>query len=112
MDMKKALDALIAVGICGLTSSESGLVCSDCPLHTDDDEESPIHCKSWTEEEAAEAIRLLKDVQVADPNPDIPGKWMLVKMLSVHTEPGIICPVDDIQLRYAAVSPSEIETII
>ena len=42
------------------------------------------------------AIRLLKDVQVLDPNPAIPGKWMLVKMLSINTEPEIIAPVDDI----------------
>lgn len=92
MDMKKALDILIAVAIC--STKNNGLTYSDCPL-------DPDECSlknSWTDEEAGEAIRLLKDVQVLDPNPAIPGKWMLVKMLSVHTEPGIICPVDDIKL--------------
>lgn len=106
MDMKQALDILIAVGICSTSTSENNLTCSDCPF----DECECERNKSWTDKEAAEAIRLLKDVTVADPAPAIPGKWMLVKMLSVHTEPGIICPVDDIQLRYAAVS--EIETTI
>lgn len=108
MNTKQALDILIAVAICSTRTSENDLTCSDCPF----DEYECERKKSWTDKEAGEAIRLLKDVQVADPNPAIPGKWMLVKMLSVHTEPGIICPVDDIQLRCAAVSPSEIETII
>lgn len=94
MNVKQALDILIAVGICGLTSSESGLVCSDCPLYTDDDEESPIHCKGWTPKDVGEAIRLLKDVKVADPNPAIPGKWVLVKMLKEPEHPEIIIPIN------------------
>lgn len=96
MDTKQALDILIAVGICGITSVN--ITCSDCPLYTDDDEESPIHCKSWTDEDVAEAIRLLKDVKVLDPNPAIPGEWVLAKMLSVNTEPETVYPVDDIQI--------------
>lgn len=80
MNVKQALDILIAVGICGLTSSESGLVCSDCPLYTDDDEESPIHCKSWTPKDVAEAIKLLKTVKVLEPNP---------------ADPEVIIPVDE-----------------
>lgn len=95
MDTKQALDILIAVGICGITSVN--ITCSDCPLHTDDDEESPIHCKSWTDEDVAEAIRLLKDVTVADPAPAIPGKWMLVKMLNVPV--ANIGPVPEADVR-------------
>ena len=79
MDTKQALDILIAVGICGLTSSESGLVCSDCPLYTDDDEVSPIHCKSWTPKDVAEAIRHLKTVKVLEPNPADPEVVIPVK---------------------------------
>lgn len=81
MNVKQALDILIAVGICGLTSSESGLVCSDCPLYTDDDEESPIHCKSWTPKDVAEAIKLLKTVKVLEPNPADPEVIVPIRKL-------------------------------
>lgn len=96
MDIKKALDILIAVGICGLTSSESGLVCSDCPLHTDDDT-YPTHCKNWTPKDVGEAIRLLKDVKVLDPNPNLSGKWVLAKMLSVPVAHLGTVPAVDVQ---------------
>ena len=66
-------------------------------MYTDDDT-YPIHCKNWTPKEVGEAIRLLKDVQVLDPSHDIPGKWVLAKMLQINTEPEIITPVEDIQL--------------
>lgn len=94
MDTKKALDILIAVGICGLTSSETGLTCSDCPLYTDDDEEHPTHCKNWTEKEVGEAVKLLKTLKVLDPNPAIPGEWVLAKMLKEPERPEVIIPIN------------------
>lgn len=84
MDMKKALDALIAYALCGINEEKTDLHCSDCPRYKPtDDEENFNNCESWTDEEVGEAIRLLKDVKVADPNPNLSGKWVLAKMLSV-----------------------------
>lgn len=74
MDTKQALDILIAVGIC--STRNNGLTCSDCPLDTGD-----CRCKNeWTNEEAAEAIKLLKTVKVIEPNP---------------ADPEVIIPVDE-----------------
>ena len=95
MNAKQALDILIAVGVCGTTSVN--ITCEDCPFYKDD-ELHPNHCKAWTDKDVDEAIRLLKNVAVLDPNPAIPGKWVLAKMLQINTEPEIITPVDDIKL--------------
>lgn len=99
MNTKQALDALIAYALCGVDEEKTDLHCTDCPRYKPtEDEENFDNCESWTPKEVAEAIRLLKNVEVLDPNPDIPGKWVLAKMLQINTEPEIITPVNDIKL--------------
>ncbi len=89
MDMKNALDILIAVAICSTNNID--LSCSDCPM-------APEECElTKSSEVVEEAIRLLKDVQALDPNPAIPGKWVLVKMLNVPV--ANIGPVLDADIR-------------
>ena len=89
MDMKNALDILIAVAICSTNNIDFS--CSDCPM-------APEECElSKSSEVVEEAIRLLKDVAVLDPNPDIPGEWMLAKMLRVPVANIGIVPAVDVQ---------------
>lgn len=95
MDMKKALDILIAVAICE-PKRKNRFECVDCPLHTFD-EECNSTCELWTDKELDEAIRLLKDVKVADPNPNLSGKWVLAKMLSVPVARLGTVPAVDVQ---------------
>lgn len=98
MDIKQALDALIAYALCGIDEEKTDLHCSDCPRYKPtEDEENFNNCESWTEEEVGEAIRLLKDVNVADPNPNLSGKWVLAKMLNVPVANIGTVPNTDIQ---------------
>ena len=89
MDMKNALDILIAVAICSTNNIDFS--CSDCPM-------APEECElTKSSEVVEEAIRLLKDVKVADPNPNLSGKWVLAKMLSVPVANIGTVPAVDVQ---------------
>lgn len=89
MDMKNALDILIAVAICSTNNIDFS--CSDCPM-------APEECElTKSSEVVEEAIRLLKDVKVADPNPNLSGKWVLAKMLNVPVANIGTVPNTDIQ---------------
>lgn len=104
MDIKKALDILIAVAICE-PKRKNRFECVECPLHTYD-EECNSTCEPYTDKELDEAIRLLKNVKVLDPNPDLSGEWVLAKMLKVPESNTFIVPANS---RYISVSqtPSE-----
>ena len=51
MDKKKAQDILMAIACCSI----SGLTCGDCPLYNEQG------CRPWTNQEAVEAVRTLKE---------------------------------------------------
>lgn len=95
MNVKQALDVLIAYALCAIDSEKTDLHCSDCPRYKPtDDEENLDTCKSWTEEEVGEAIRLLKTVKVLEPNHADPEVYVPIrKPIEAPEGPPIVKPI-------------------
>lgn len=86
MNAKQALDILIAVAICSTNNID--LSCSDCPM-------APEECDlSHSSEVVEEAIRLLKNVKVLEPNPADPEVYVPIrKPIEAPEGPPIVKPI-------------------